>query len=350
VAGIFATAQPEYAALRIATFPFDATEAVKRGPLVSHYNRMGLRASQQMAIRFPDAPGLAAMAGARNKFTVIDIDERGAAGERMLADVQRQFGDAKVVARTGSGGFHAYYRHNGESRKIRADPRKPIDLIGGGPIVLPPTRGFRGNYEIIHGKIEDLAALEPIRAKSSSSLAETDLDLRSARDGGRDKKFWGHVARQAHLVRSLDELIAVASEMNELMAEPWSDTEVDSEIVKRCKYWWDKTQKGENWFGIGRYVRTDHKLIDDLMMSDPDAFQLLIFLQRNHWGRDFALANETAQLLPLNGSKRGQVGWDRERFAGARQRLIKYGHLLVVKPPRFRPPEAMVCRLRKFPQ
>jgi hypothetical protein len=41
-----------------------------------------------------------------------------------------------------------------------------------------------------------------------------------------------------------------------------------------------------------RTVRTDHGVIDDLMMRDPDAFQLLVFLQRNHWGRDFGLANE----------------------------------------------------------
>jgi len=150
MAGVFADAQPQYAALGIATFPFDASEKVKRGPLVSHYNRVGLRASKQMVLRFPDAPGLAAMAGARNKFTIVDIDERGPAGERLLADVQRQFGNSKVVVRTGSGGFHCYYLHRGESRKIRPDPRKPIDLIGGGPIVLPPTKGFRGNYEIRH--------------------------------------------------------------------------------------------------------------------------------------------------------------------------------------------------------
>jgi len=98
---------------------------------------MGIRASQQMALRFPDAPGLAAMAGARNKLAIIDIDEYGARGERLLADVQRQFGSSKVVVRTGSGGFHCYYLHTGEGRKIRTDPRRPIDLIGAGPIVLP---------------------------------------------------------------------------------------------------------------------------------------------------------------------------------------------------------------------
>jgi hypothetical protein len=345
MAGIFAGAQPRYAALGIATFPFDATAEVKRGPLVSSYSRMGLQASQQMALRFTDAPGLAAMAGARNRLTVVDIDERGTAGERLLADVQRQFGGSKVIVRTGSGGFHAYYRHNGEGRKIRPDPRKPIDLIGGGPIVLPPSRGFRGNYEIIHGHVDNLAALEPIRTKSAAVAASTFDGLRSARDGGRDKKFWPHVARQAHVVKSLAELIEVAREMNELMAEPWSDTEVDSEIIKRCKYWWDKTQKGENRFGVGRHVRIDHSLVDDLMMSDSDAFTLLMFLRRHHWGRDFALSNETMHLLPLNGSRLGQTGWDRERFTGARARLINGEFLIVVRQATRMPPNPMICRL-----
>jgi len=334
MAGIFATAQPKYAALGIATFPFDATEEVKRGPLVTNYQRMGLPASGDMALRFPDAPGIAAMAGPRNKLAVIDVDERGAAGERLLADVQRQFGAPKLVVRTGSGGFHGYYRHNGEDRKIRPDPLRPIDLIGAGPIVLPPSRGFRGNYEIVHGRVEDLAALEPIRM-SSAALAASDLDLRAARKGGRDKKFWPHVARQAHFVKSLDELIAVARELNELMAEPWPDNEVDSEIVKRCKYWWDKTQKGENYFNVGRYVRTTHAELEQMLPNpkDHDAYILLSLLRWRHWGRDFSLSNETHKSL----------GWRRKRLVAARNRLIETGRIIVLKRATRHTP--MLCQL-----
>jgi hypothetical protein len=295
-----------------------------------------------MALRFPDAPGVAALAGARNKLTIIDIDERGPAGERLLADVQRQYGDSKFVARTGSGGFHCYFRHNGEGRKIRPDPRKPIDLIGGGPIVLPPSRGFRGNYEIIHGRVEDLAALEPIRTNTSSA-SYAAIHLHSVRAGERDKKFWPHIARQAHFAKSLDELIAIAREMNEMMAEPWPDNEANSEIVKRCKYWWDKTQKGENWFGVGKYVRTDHSMVDDLMACDPDAFLLLTYLRRHHWGRDFRLANEACTLMPGG-------GWTRKRFAAARTHLIEAGHLKVIELPSFKPPLPMLVRLVKFDQ
>jgi len=334
MAGIFATAQPKYAALGIATFPFDATEEVKRGPLVTNYQRMGLPASRDMALSFPDAPGIAAMAGPRNKLAVIDIDERGEAGERLLADVQRQFGAPKLVVRTGSGSFHGYYRHNGEDRKIRPDPLRPIDLIGAGSIVLPPSRGFRGNYEIIHGRVEDLAALEPIRM-SSAALAASDIDLRAARKGGRDKKFWPHIARQAHNVKSLDELIAVARELNEMMAEPWPDNEVNSEIVKRCKYWWDKTQKGENWFNVGRYVRATHVEVDEMLLNqrDHDPYLLLHVLRRYHWGRDFAMANEMRKSL----------GWTLRGFVAARSRLIETGRIVVLKRATRHVP--MICQL-----
>jgi hypothetical protein len=333
MAGIFATAQPRYAALKIATFPFDATTEVKCGPMVSHFDRMGLRASEQMALRYPNAPGLAAMAGDRNRITVIDIDEHGAAGERLLADAQLQFGNSKFITRTPSGGFHAYFRHNGEGRKIRPDPRKPIDLIGGGPIVLPPSRGYRSDYEIIHGRLDDLAALEPMRSKSVGA-PDSAIDLSSVRQGERDKKFWPYVARRAHQVSSLEALMDVARELNELMSPPLSD----AEVVAKCKYWWSKTERGENWYGVGGYVRADHKLIDNLMMSDPDAFQLLMFLKRHNWGREFFLANETCNSMPGG-------GWRRQRFTAARSRLIDRGYLVVVKPATIRPQSPMLCRL-----
>jgi hypothetical protein len=335
VAGIFSTAQPKYAALGIATFPFDATQEVKRGPMVSRYHRMGLPASKQMALRFPDAPGLAAMAGARNRFTIIDIDERGEPGERLLADIQRQFGQSKVVVRTGSGGFHCYYRHRGEGRKIRPDPRKPIDLIGGGPIVLPPSRGFRGNYEIIHGRVEDLAALEPIKAQPAA-VADSSFDPHSTLVGQRDAKFWPYIKRYAHQANSYENLLNHAREINGMMPVPLAD----AEVVAKCWHWWRKTERGENRWGIGQFTTVDHTLIDDLMMRDPDAFTLLMFLRRHHWGRDFYLANEMCDSMP-------EGGWRRQRFTAARARLIERGYLTVVRPASKQPPKPMLLRLSK---
>ena len=82
--------------------------------------------------------------GHRNRLTVIDIDARGAEGERLLADVQREVGNARFIVRNGGGGFHLYYRHAGEGRKIRLDPRRPIDLLGGGTDRAAPIAPVRG--------------------------------------------------------------------------------------------------------------------------------------------------------------------------------------------------------------
>jgi hypothetical protein len=335
-AGIFFTEQPKYAALGIATFPLLADKR----PAVANFNRMGLPASNRLATqqRFANTPGLFTLAGERSGLTVGDVDAKGSEGERLLADIQREYGPAKVIGRTGSGGFHAFYRHNGEARIIRPTPERAFDLLGGGNIILPPSVLHKGPYEIIEGKLEDFAALTAMRQPATQSTIGAPPaidDLRSARGGERDGKFWPHVARMAHQVRSLDELIEVARELNEMMAEPWSDTEVHSEIVKRCKYWWDKTQKGQNRYGTGRYVRSTHAELTEMLGSpdDQDAYILLSLLRMHHWGRDFILANALHERL----------GWSRKRFAAARARLIETGRIILIKPATLRQPP--LCRL-----
>ena len=152
--GAFRRRAAQVCGIRNGFFPFDATQEVKRGPLVSNYDRIGLRASHQMTLRFPDA-GLAAMAGARNKRTIVDINGRDTLAERLVADVQREFGPAKVVVQPAQMvSIATTFFHKGEKRKIRPNPQRPIDIIGDREIVLPPTRGYRRNYEIIHGQIE----------------------------------------------------------------------------------------------------------------------------------------------------------------------------------------------------
>jgi Bifunctional DNA primase/polymerase, N-terminal len=159
---IIAQWQPRYAAVGIPTFPLVANDDRKRS-FVRNYLRMGLPASHQLVMKGLDADALACMAGQRNKLTLIDIDAQGSEGERLLADTQCSCGRSRFIVRTGRGGFHAYYRHNGEPRRIRPDPRTPVDLLGGGVVVLPPSHGASRRYEIIHGRIDDLPDLTPLR-------------------------------------------------------------------------------------------------------------------------------------------------------------------------------------------
>src|SRR5215470_18436876 len=108
--------------------------------MMRDFGRMGLPASHQLVMKGLDSDALACMAGPHNKLTILDIDADGANGERLLADAQCAYGRSKFIVLTGRGGFHAYSRHNGEPRKVRPDPSQPIDLLGGGMVVLPPSR------------------------------------------------------------------------------------------------------------------------------------------------------------------------------------------------------------------
>jgi Bifunctional DNA primase/polymerase, N-terminal len=330
MAGIFATWQPEYAARGLATFPYTASSVDRRQLLVGNYTRMGLPASRQIALKFPNADGLALMAGARSKITVIDIDARGAEADRLLADAMRRYGQASFITRTGRGGRHAYYRNSGEPRKIRPDPATPIDLLGGGPVVLPPSKGSQFAYEIIHGTLDDLAALTPLRRNNAISAAVGNLDaLASVQVGERDAKFWPYIKRFANQAASYDALLEHAREINEMMPNPLPD----SQVVDKCKHWWRKTELGENKWGVGQFTTVDHSLIDELLMKDSDVFTLLMVLRRHHWGRPFRIANEMHAVMP-------DGGWRRQRFTAARDRLVNQWKIAMeIKPASFRPPE-----------
>ena len=76
--------------------------------------------------------------------------------------VEEEFGRAPIVIRTPSGGHYLPYRHRGERRRIRPYPEKPIDIIGGGYVVAPPSRVAKGEYEIIRGSLDDLKNLPPL--------------------------------------------------------------------------------------------------------------------------------------------------------------------------------------------
>ena len=333
---IFSKWQAEYAVRGLPTFPIDpiADGGKTKRPNIKHYDKIGLKGSQQLALKFRDTNGLACMAGARNGLTLVDIDARGAEADRLMADVQCLYGRSRFITRTGRGGLHAYYRYNGEARKIRPNPSTPIDILGGGVVVLPPSLGAEQPYEIIEGHLDDLTALTRIKhAPTPTPKAPISTEpLHLVQEGERDKNFWPYVAQVAHQARSIDDLVKIATELNSMLRQPLTQTE----IAAKTKYWWEKTLSGKNRFGTGGFVITDHAVIDGLYQADNDAFNLLIFLQRHNWGRDFALANETCALMPGG-------GWGRKRLAAARARLIEAGHLKVIRPATMRRP--MICRL-----
>jgi hypothetical protein len=309
-AGVFGEWQPRYAELGIATFPVRDKRPVVRG-----YLRAGMRASQQFASKFPDEAAFG-LACRKNRITVLDVDSPD---ERLLADALDEFGLTPFIVRSASGNFQAWYRHKGERRRVRPDHR-PIDILGDGFVVAPPSTGSKGSYLIIAGSLDDLGSLPTMRAPTPTSFR---IPVERIETGRRNQTLWRECMSRAHDCGSISELMEAAVQRNSAMFfEPLPDQEV-LQIVASA---WAKELAGENWFGRGSRVVLDAAEIDGLLNSDPDAFVLLTMLRRHHWRRQFVIANAMADSMP-----RG--GWRRQRFAAARRRLIEIGAIEEIRPP-----------------
>jgi hypothetical protein len=327
MAGTFATWQPEYAARGVATFPLRSDDPKR--PAVSRYNRMGLPASRQLVLKYPDAEGLACMAGPRNKLTVVDIDERGAKGERLLADVQLEIGAAQFIVKTGGGGFHAYYRHNGEGRRIRFDPQRPIDLLGGGQIVLPPSKGSKDNYEIIHGTIDDLTALTAIK----HDVVGPGAEIRHQEGGhhadfaemgvnsGRNNALFNSLCREArNLPPTLDAFVDRARELNRSFGEPM----IESRVMNTAKSVFGYVERGE--LRTGEHGAWFKRPQAQDLARDPYLFALIGWLKaENGPNSEFLVADGLSQPKYLD--------WPRERFQQARRRAIAGGWIVQIRKP-----------------
>jgi hypothetical protein len=314
--GLFAEWQPKYAEHRISTFP---VRSDGKKPAVAGYLRVGSDVSQQLALKFAasDAFGFALK---RNRITVLDVDEPS---ERTLADALDRHGPTPFVVRSGSGNFQAWYRHNGERRRVRPWPGKPIDILGDGYVIAPPSRGSRGRYEIIEGSLDDLDHLPTIRGLDAPAEAKPIRGDRIGQ-GERNRLLWRYCMKQATYCDDLDALLDVARSFAEeridrLDGHPFTD----AEILGTAQQAWRYTERGENWFGKGGMVAVEHAIVDLLAASHPDAFALFSILKCRHWGRaEFILASSMAASL----------GWTLKRFKEARGSLVECGLIRCLHP------------------
>jgi hypothetical protein len=263
--------------------------------------------------------GLGFACGERSGVTVLDVDSRD---DRLLADAFAEYGPTPVVVRSGSGNFQGWYRHNGEGRKIRPDKTRPIDILGSGYVVAPPSRTPRGDYELISGSLDDLRALPALR------LQKTFVERRQAERGliergERNNALWRLCMVKARECLSQDQLQEVATVANfTTFHEPLDSSEVDEIVASAWRY----QLSGKNRFGRPRTVQLSDPHFA-LMDADPDAFSLLLMLQRHHLpDHQFFCANSMAGIMPGD-------GWALKRFAAARQRLEACGRIQKLRPP-----------------
>jgi len=318
--------QPQYAAHGIATFPIGPDKR----PLMSHWKKVGICGSSEIAHKFPSAEGTACVAGQRNRLTVIDIDAKG---ESELTCAIDQYGPTPLIARTPSGGHHLYFRWKGDKRKIRPEPGLPVDVLGGGIIILPPTISAKGQYRFIEGTLDDLDRLPVLKGSTQGIKQEARIAsaaITPSLTKGRNDTLFRYCLRAAHHCDDFDALLDVARTCNGEFCSPLED----KEVVKTATSAWGYEERGDNWSGIGRRVALRHATVDRLAAQDPYALALLSLLKRLHGGRDqFALAKQAADKL----------GWSLPTFKAARKRLEEDGEIRCISrggrgahdPPRY---------------
>jgi hypothetical protein len=299
--------QPRYAEIGIPTFPVRGKKPAVRG-----YLSLGLTGSSKLVQRFRDEPafGLALKPAG---ITIVDVDTPD---ERVLADALARHGDTPFVVQSGSGNFQAWFQRQGEGRHIRPDPDTPIDILGDGFVVAPPSMGTKGPYRIVSGSLRDLATLPPLR-NPPAGLRRRGA---GADEGRRNDTLWAHLMPQARHCDDFAALLDVAETANGGYLPPLPE----AEVLKTARSAWGYTERGENWFGRDKYAVATHEEIDELLIGHPDAFALLMLLRRRHWGRDFVLANAMAEGMPGG-------GWTRKRFAAARRDLEAAGKIELIQ-------------------
>lgn len=308
--GVFAEWQPEYAVRGIVTFPVRDKKPAVRG-----YLSLGARTSDQLAMRFANDNAFG-FACRRNKITVLDVD---APDEALLAEALDRHGPTPLVIRSGSGNFQCWYRHNGEKRRVRPEPDKPIDILGDGYVVAPPSQGSKGQYQIIQGSLDDLDRLPTMKTVEPVTLVETPPEATETPvEGKRNDTLWRACMQHARGCHKLEELMEGAMRTNATFYEPLPAEEVLRVVASA----WGYETEGKNWFGIGGRVIFAADEVDDLAAQDPHAYALLGLLRRHHWGRDFVLAKTYADSL----------GWTLRRFKAARDVLLERGLIICVHP------------------
>tara|TARA_R110000824_G_scaffold31342_16_gene102187 strand:+ start:2748 stop:4505 length:1758 start_codon:yes stop_codon:yes gene_type:complete len=133
--------------------------------------------------------------GKRSNIVVIDIDNRGEESADNKAQKILGLYPTNLVSRTGSGGYHLFYRYPHDTARVpNAVGKDGIDVRGdGGMVVVPPSTTTKGEYHWLkEGKPGDFPLAFMSRKQGTSSAPEgKDPDwvmkgLQGVESGGRN--------------------------------------------------------------------------------------------------------------------------------------------------------------------
>lgn len=325
--GVFSDFAPDYLAHGIPVFPTGGDDGKKA--LVRNYQKMGVPASRKLleGARF-DGANLAFMCGRWNRVTVLDVDTP----DRTAFDrVVSECGDTAIKIQTGSGKFQAWYRHNGEHRKIRPIEGEAIDVLGGGMVIAPPSvrPDLDGKaYRFLEGSLDDVDWLLPIRRGAlppevygKNEAGKQAADGNRVFEGERGEAFFRWAMKESLSCETEAELLFRASAWNEANYEPPLP---ESRVADAVGSAWGYRERNSVWIGKeARAIITISEL--DTLGGNADSAFLLMKLRATHgWreGKGFALSKAFAASL----------GWTLRRFYAARGFLGESGFIECLHP------------------
>lgn len=323
--GIFAEHAGAFLDAGLAPFPVDTT--AKR-PTVKGWQKTspGLARAWAGNPRLAEANGLGVVMGPASGLVEIDVD---AAGDAWIAAAVDRFGDSPIVIQTASGKAKLWYRHNGEGRHIRPLEGLPIDVLGGGFTIAPPSvRSDGGAYRFVRGGLGDIPRLPTIRSGALDALRQPKVEVGRERipeavnRGERNTTLWRWSMTQARFCDDVEQLIDAAQTWADAFPDPLSP----QEVAKCARSAWGYESSGRNYLGLVRPQLTEKDMAMDVLRDAPDAFYLLSLFERFHRSkRAFFIAPRA-----LGAS----LGWRYSRVELARDVLLSRGFIEEVAAPR----------------
>jgi hypothetical protein len=311
--GAFADWQPKYARHRVATFPVTITESGHKKPNTVGYLKTGLKGSEKLALKFPTAESFGFACGPYSRICVIDMDDTD---PRIVAEGERLFGVSPLLWRTGGGKYAMPFRHNGERRHIRPITGLPIDVLGGGFVVAPPSLGALRPYEIIRGALDDLDRLPRARMPAEIVVARgsaTTLD-KGIREGQRNTALFKHCRSIVDHCQNVDQVVAEAQVW---AAKNLSPPLGASEIAKTAHSAW-------------RY-RGGRKQIMHQLIQAPEFKALSIDYEAMGVFSILAAENGPYSTFMIADGFGADLGWPRRLVPAARKKFLQLGLIECVR-------------------
>jgi hypothetical protein len=311
----FTDAAPAWAAAGIVPLPVSPTG---KGWMVKHPEKFRRPAAMALAAkpRFA-AANLGFMCGSHNRLTVIDVDSPA---DAELQHALTKYGDTGAIVQTPSGGKHLYFRHDGEGREIRPDKGHPIDELGGGLCIAPPsTKPAGGGYAWLRGDLSIIPNLPRIR----TGAVQKTRDFERPAEGSRVQKG----ERNAQLFRYCRQIVGYCDDLDQLIdaARTWSDSKCaeplpDAEIVATANSVW-KYRGGKK--------RVMQNIVEapfySALIADLDALALYSYLSAEN--------GPAAEFMVADGLGAAR-GWPQRFVPKARRALMDMGAIKCVRHPR----------------